>query len=142
MTSIVSHLIAKRAEMAGEVEALQMRVRQMLIDLDALDSTIRVFQPDIDLEEVRPKQLPPRHAGYRGEVARAVMNILRTEKRPMAARDIALRVMAERSLNTADKHLVNTIKKRIGACLRHNRKRGIVQTATGSGKTVVWQITP
>jgi hypothetical protein len=71
MTNIVSHLIAKRSEMAGEIEALQMRVRQMLIDLDALDSTIRVFQPDIDLEEVRPKQLPPRHAGYRGEVARA-----------------------------------------------------------------------
>ena len=66
MTNIVQSLITKRAEMAGEIKALQMRVRQMLIDLDALDSTIRVFQPDIDLEEVRPKQLPPRHAGYRG----------------------------------------------------------------------------
>lgn len=140
MTNVVSHLIAKRAEMAGEVEALQMRVRQMLIDLDALDSTIRVFQPDIDLEEVRPKALPPRHAGYRGEVARAVMNILRTEKRPLGSRDIALRVMAERSLNTADKHLVNTIKKRVGACLRHNRRRGLVRTAPGAGKTAVWEI--
>ena len=55
---VVPGLIAKRAEMSGEIEALQMRVRQMLID--ALYSTIRVFQPDIDLEEVRPKQLPPR----------------------------------------------------------------------------------
>jgi hypothetical protein len=73
---VVPGLIAKRAEMSGEIEALQMRVRQMLIDLDALDSTIRVLQPDIDLEEVRPKQLPPRHAGYRGEVPRAVMTIL------------------------------------------------------------------
>ena len=90
-------LIAKRSEMAGEAEALQMRVRQILIELDALDTVIRTFQPDIDLEEVRPKQLPPRHAGYRGEVSRAVMTILRTEKRPMAARDIALRMMAERS---------------------------------------------
>lgn len=137
---VLAALIEKRSEMAGEIEAAQMRVRQMLIDLDALDSTIRVFQPDIDLEEVRPKQLPPRHAGYRGEVARAVMNILRTEKRPMAARDIALRVMAERSLNTADKHLVNTIKKRVGACLRHNRKRGVVRTVAGPQKTALWQI--
>lgn len=59
----------------------------------------------------------------------------------MAARDIALRVMAERSLNTADKHLVNTIKKRIGACLRHNRRAGIVRTVAGPGKTVVWEVT-
>lgn len=140
MTNVLPALIAKRSEMAGEAEALQMRVRQILIEIDALDSTIRVFQPDIDLEEGRPKQLPPRHAGYRGEVARAVMTILRTEKRPMGARDIALRVMADRSLNTADKHLVNTIKKRIGACLRHNRSRGIVRTVPGLGKTVVWLI--
>jgi hypothetical protein len=56
----------------------------------------------------------------------------------MGARDIALRVMAERSLNTADKHLVNTIKKRIGACLRHNRSRGIVRTVQGPEKTVTW----
>ncbi len=105
MTNVLPALIAKRSEMAGEAEALQMRVRQILIELDALDTVIRTFQPDIDLEEVRPKQLPPRHAGYRGEVARAVMTILRTEKRPMGARDIALRVMAERSLNTADKNL-------------------------------------
>ncbi len=41
---------------------------------------IRPFQPDIDLEEVRPKQLLPRHAGYRGEVARAVMNNLEDRK--------------------------------------------------------------
>jgi len=40
-------------------------------------------------------------------------------------------------LNTADKHLVNTIKKRVGACLRHNRSRGIGQTVPGLGKTVV-----
>jgi hypothetical protein len=140
MTNVLPALIAKRAEMAGEAEALQMRVRQILIELDALDTVIRTFQPDIDLEEVRPKQLPPRHAGYRGEVARAVMNILRTEKRPMGARDIALRVMAERSLNAADKHLVNTIKKRIGACLRHNRARGIVRAVPGPHKTVLWEV--
>lgn len=31
MTNIVSHLIAKCADMAGEIEAVQMRVRRMLI---------------------------------------------------------------------------------------------------------------
>ncbi len=44
-------------------------------------------------------------------------------------------MMAERSLNTADKHLVNTIKKRIAACLRHNRKRGIVGNGGGAGES-------
>ncbi len=55
MTNVLPALIAKRSEMAGEAEALQMRVRQILIELDALDTVIRTFQPDIDLEEVRPE---------------------------------------------------------------------------------------
>lgn len=68
------------------------------------------------------------------------MNILRTEKRPMGARDTALRVMAERSLNTGKKRLENTIKKRIGACLRHNGTRGLIDTESGQGKSVLWRI--
>ena len=50
----VSALLRKRAEIAGQVEHYNSLVRQKLIDLDALDQTIRIFCPDIDLEDVRP----------------------------------------------------------------------------------------
>jgi hypothetical protein len=48
----------------------QAKARQLLIDLDSVDATIRMFAPDIDLTEVKPKPMPPRHAAYKGEVAR------------------------------------------------------------------------
>ena len=57
-------MIAKRAELAGELEHHQAKVRQLLIDLDSVDATIRLFKPDINLEEIRPKPLPPCHAAY------------------------------------------------------------------------------
>lgn len=75
---ILEALITKRAGLVGMmIEGTQMSLRQMIADLDALDATIRVFDPDMDLEEVRPKALPPRHAGFKGELVRAVMKTVR-----------------------------------------------------------------
>jgi hypothetical protein len=46
---VLTGLIAKRAELAGLLEHHQATVRQLLIDLDAVDATIRMFKPDFDL---------------------------------------------------------------------------------------------
>ena len=66
----ISGLIRKRAEIAGQLEAAQTQVRQLIINLDSLDATIRLFAPDIDLEEIRPKPVPPRHTAFHGEVSK------------------------------------------------------------------------
>jgi hypothetical protein len=57
---VVTALIAKRAELAGQLEDAQAEVRRIVIDLDNVDSTLRICKPDIDLDEIRPKPLPPR----------------------------------------------------------------------------------
>ncbi len=72
---VVTRLIEKRAQVAGELEHHQAVTRQLLIDLDAIDATLRLFDPDIALEEIRPKPLPPRHGAYKGEVVRLVLGI-------------------------------------------------------------------
>ncbi len=69
---VVTGLIEKRAQVAGELEHHQAVTQQLLIDLDAIDATLRLFDPGIALEEIRPKPLPPRHAAYKGEVVRLV----------------------------------------------------------------------
>jgi len=42
---IVSGLVRKRAEIAGQIEASQEALRSLVIDLDNLDATIRLFGP-------------------------------------------------------------------------------------------------
>jgi hypothetical protein len=137
---VLTGLIAKRAELAGELEHHQAKVRQLLIDLDAVDATIRMFKPDIDLEEIRPKPLPPRHAAYKGEVARIVLGTLRDAKRPCTTQELTMHVMAERGMNTADKRLVKTVTKRVGACLRHHRNKGLLSSTEALGKRIAWEV--
>jgi hypothetical protein len=137
---VVTGLIAKRAELAGLLEHHQAMVRQLVIELDSLDQTLRLFAPDIELAEIKPKPLPPRHAAYKGEVARIILGTLRDAQRPCSTQELTMHVMAARGMNTADKRLVKTVAKRIGACLRHHRSKGVVTSDIGLGQRMVWEI--
>lgn len=137
---VVTALIRKRAELAGQIEHTQTQLRQFIIDLDNLDATIRLFKPDIDLEEIRPKPLPPRHHAFKGEVSRIVLDTLRQADKPLTTHDLAQHVMAERGLNTADKRLVQLVGKRVGACLRHHRGKGLVRSIRGKVSHLLWEI--
>lgn len=137
---LLSGLMRRRAELAGKLEHHQAVARQVIIDLDNIDATIRMFAPDIELNEIKPKPLPPRHAAYKGEVARIVFATLRDAKRPCSTQELTMHVMAERGMNTADKRLVKTVTKRVGACLRHHRLKGLLGSSEGLGGHLVWEI--
>lgn len=137
---VVTALIAKRAELAGALEAAQGEVRRLLIELDAVDATLRIFKPDIELALIRPKPLPPRHSAYKGEVARILFSRLRAAHNPMTVEELAMHVMAERGLNVGDRLLLVSIRRRVNACLRHYRNRGVVRSEKGAGQRLVWRL--
>ena len=135
----VSGLIRKRKEIAAQIEDAQLRLRQAIIDLDNIDATIRLFRPDIDLEEIHPNPLPPRHSAYKGEMSRIILRVLREAGRPMTSKEVTFHVMAERGLNVHDKRLVHLIQKRVGAALKHWRARGVLEATKGPGAFLLWK---
>ena len=139
-THAITALRDKRGELAGQIDALQDQLRQAFIDMDHIDATLRMFQPDIELDEIKPKPLPPRHRAFKGQVTRAILAMLRKEG-PMDAKAITLRLMAERELNVNDSGLQKAMHKRIGAALRNLRERTLVASEQGRGGLLVWTIT-
>lgn len=138
--NLVSGLIRKRKELAGQIEDAQLKMRQLIIDLDNLDATIRLFRPDMDLEEIRPSPLPPRHSAFKGEIARLVLGALRDNGRAMTSKELAFHVMAERGLNVHDRQLVRLMGKRIGAALKHYKHKGTLTAKKGPGSFLLWEI--
>lgn len=139
---IITGLIKKRAEIAGQLEDTQMRVRQLVIDVDAVDAVIRQFDPAIELEMIRPKPVPPRHTAFHGQVARILLTMMRETELPLTTKDLALRVLMERGLNAADPRLAWTVHKRVGASLRHLRANDQVESSSGRGSNVLWTLKP
>lgn len=136
---VVTALRSKRAEIAGQIDALQDQLREAMIAVDHVDSTLRLFVPDIDLDEIKPKPLPPRHHAFKGQVTRSILAMLRKEG-AMDAKAITLRLMAERELNLNDKVLVKAMQKRIGAALRNLRERTLVASTQSSAGPLIWAI--
>ena len=137
---VLSGLLDKRAELAGQIEATQTELRHLVIALDNLDATIRLFDPDIDLEDIKPKPLPARNHAFRGELSRVVLSTLRKAGKPLPAYELALHVMAGRGLNSADRPLLRVMAKRVAACLRNYRNKGIVRSVYGPARSILWEI--
>lgn len=138
-THVISALKSKRGELAGLIDGLQDQLRVAMIDIDHVDSTLRLFDPDIDLDEIKPKPLPPRHHAFKGQVTRAILAMLRSEG-SMDAKSITLRLMAERELNLNDKTLTKAMHKRIGAALRNLRDRTLVTSSAGDHGKLLWAV--
>ncbi len=137
---VVTALIKKHAEIVGRIEHTQTELRQLIINLENIDAAIRLFEADIDLEEIRPKPFPPRNQVLRGQGSRLILSALRQSSVPLTTHDLARHVMAERGLNTADKRLVRTIGKRVGSSMRYIREWGLVRSEKGLEQYLVWRV--
>lgn len=138
---VVTALIAKRRELAGQIEHIQGELRRTTVELDHVEATLRIFAPTIDLEGLAPRPVPTAHHAFRGEVSRIILEALRKADRPLSTTELTERVMKERGLNMDDVALRRTMGKRIGACLNHWRRvRGVVESLRGPGQVNLWQI--
>jgi hypothetical protein len=135
---VLSGLTRKRAEIAGQIEHTQAALRRLVTDLDAIDAAIRIFDPEADIDAIKAKAYPPRHAAFRGEMMRHVMGCLRMASEPLTSRDIATVVMKARGLSPDDAELLVTIRKRVGACMWKLKQAGYAREVPIAGELKGW----
>jgi hypothetical protein len=138
---VLTGLVKRRAELAGEIEATHDRLRKLIADLEHLDATILQFEPAYELDKIKPRAFrPPADWAHRGEMTRLVLDILRQAAEPMTTRDVAYELMARRALDRDDQKLLRLMSKRVGIALRGARDRELVQSEPGPGIMQLWTI--
>jgi hypothetical protein len=138
---VVTGLVKRRAEIAGQIEAVHEQLKKLLADLEAIDSALGVFDPSIVAETIKPKAIrPPSDWASYGQTSRIALNILRSSSEPLTTRDVALQMLVERALNKDDQRLLRLMTKRVGVALRHQRDQNIVRSSQGPGMFMLWEI--
>src|SRR3954451_24249889 len=95
-TFAIGALVRKRAELAGLVERHRAELDAMVANLGHLDATLRLVDPEIRLDAIRPKAPRPVADPGRPEITtRMVLDALRCPGEPLGAREIATRLLAE-----------------------------------------------
>ena len=138
---LIAGLVRKRAEVSGEIERTHERLRALVDQLAALDTTIQGIDPTVQLETIKPKTFrPPADWANRGQMSRVVLSILRTSSEAMTTREIACQMLVERALDGEDQRLLRLMTKRVGVALRHQRENGLTKASQGPGQYMLWEV--
>lgn len=134
---VISGLIRRRREMAGDILELLGKVDALANDLAALDQTLRLFAPGIDLAPIPALQSRPKPDwALRGEVARLVFAILREAPEPLSSQAITAEVMARRVIAG---EVTKVQLKRVRKCLDRQRARGTLIAESVRG-VLCWRV--
>jgi hypothetical protein len=140
-THVVSALVDKRAEIAGQIARCEQQLGQFRADLTHVDATIRLFAPDLQVSTI-PAKVIRRSDGWfeSGEVKRRVLDTLRRAARPMRAPDVVRTVMTEKGLDPADRRTFATVQQKVGFSLRQLTARGLLSRTAKNSGAVLWRI--
>ncbi len=134
---VISGLIRRRRELAGDILELLGKVDVLANDLDTLDRALRLFDPGIRLDIIPALQARPKPDwALRGETMRAVFAVLRDGPAPMPTKELTEAVLARRGIEGEPTRLQI---KRVRKCLDRQRARGTL-IAESVGGVLCWRV--
>lgn len=133
---VVSLLIKKRAELAGQIEATRTNLNAMLAALDHLDGAIKVFAPEKSPELLPIKRKTKDQCFQRNELTRRIFDMLRKADQPMTSREIAERLAEAKSLPT-DRRFMKLL---VGRVINALKRQEHVLTCDISGSVRLWSL--
>jgi hypothetical protein len=137
-TQVLGGLVAKRGELAGQVEQSRREVQRLAEELSHLDATIRLFDPDDDVGAVQSKG--PRHRQQwfgSGECQRLVLEALRDAREPLSARAV-MQLVAARKAVLEHPEVRAGVHKTVQAVRRCLAAKGAARVVALDGHTQVW----
>lgn len=140
---IVSGLVTKRAEIAGQIDAFQAEISRLQSAIGFLDGSIKLFAPDYDLRTIKGKRTNQRNQYLEhGEGQRFTLDILRTGGNALCSREIADQIIKMKGIQ-ADSHAIAQIQKNVLVVLHRLEERKIVASHpdTMNGRDVLkWKL--
>jgi hypothetical protein len=124
---VLTALKDKRARLAAELHAAKLRVMALQTDLGSVDNCLRLFDANLDPNDIAPKVTVPRDPAWlpKGAGTRTALTILRETGEAMTSQELAACILQRfgRPIEEASlKKLVSTIHSNF--C---RRRDGIVE---------------
>lgn len=135
---VLTGLLKRRAELAGEIHYLDNQIQRKMADLGALDGAILVFEPAYKLDTLRPKTYRPpalRHT----ELTRRILGILREAATSLGAWQIAEALLRGQGQPTSDND-IQRMRKRVMTALNSQKKRGVLAAESEATHGIVWRV--
>ena len=136
---VVSGLVSKRAEVAGQITSYQTEIGRLQSALSHLDGTIKLFAPEYDLRTVKSKRTNTRNQYFvQGEAQRMTLDVMREANEPLCSREITDALLRRKDIEPTAA-IVARVQKNILAVLHRLEVRKIVRPVNTNGERGVMQ---
>ena len=133
----VTTLRSKRTEIIAAIANYEKRLAQARADLAHITAAITIFEASGDVEEI-PPYVDIHRCFKRGEAINLCKETLVSG--PLNTRQLALRVMAAKGLDTGDKVLAKAVAGRLIHALRQQCRRGLIDGTEEHFGARVWAL--
>src|SRR3954449_9784392 len=115
---VVAALKDKRAELSGNISDLEKRIGQHRADLLHVDAVLRLFAPEFEPATIPPRAVRRPNSWFKpGELARLLLEVLRTAPAALSVREITVQVMERRGLDPQDARTAELLRKLVSNAL-------------------------
>jgi hypothetical protein len=136
---VVAALKDKRAKLSGGIADLEKRIGQHRADLLHVDAVLRLFAPEFEPATIPSKAVRQPSGLFRpGELARMVLDVLRTAPAPLSIREITAQVMERRGLDPQDGRTAELLRKLVRNAV--NRQAADLVERVEDGTLVRWRV--
>jgi len=140
-THVLSALVKKRSEIAGEIEYFEKQLKEHRENLISLDKTIHIFDPDYRLNSIKNKRVVKKSYFKNGESIKLILDVLRTENKPIKTSDL-IDILAERkNLIFQDNKERYAFSKNVSVALNNICKKGLIEQVAKEKGIALWKIT-
>jgi len=130
-------LKSKRAELTGELKALDKQAKAIKKELAHLDATIRLFDPSFDPRTVKPAKAARIHLFKQGELGRLILDALRrADGEPLSTAAIADAVAD--AIGQPEARAI--IARRVRANLAYMERRQGIVDKSGTREGARWSL--
>ena len=136
---VVAALKDKRAELYGSITDLEKRIGQHRADLLHVDAVLRLFAPEFEPATIPPRAVRRPNSWFKpGELARLVLEVLRTAPVALTVREITAQIMERRELDPQDVRTAELLRKLVSNAV--NRQAADLVERIQDGALVRWRV--
>ena len=139
-THVLSALVKKRSEIAGEIEYFEKQLKEHRENLISLDKTIHIFDPEYNISSIKNKRVAKKSYFKNGESTKLILDILRIKNKSIKTSDL-IDILAERkNLIFQDNKERYAFSKNVSVALNNICKKGLIEQVAKEKGTAVWKI--
>lgn len=139
---VLSGLISKYSELAGELDEMRKQVRNLEADLAHIGSTIKIFDPHYPISQIKPKKKFKRIPGMKqGDTYKLTLEILRDTRKPLTITDITNQMTQKMIIPLDDKDRAN-LRKRVEGTIDRLQGQGTIKrvASIGDKRMALWEL--